>query len=302
MKYACITRHRDAYPVRLMCRVLGVAPSGYYAWRHGASPTAHAIADEVLLARVRGAHRASAGTYGAPRVQQELRAQGVRVAKKRVARLMRADGLVGRARGRRGVRTTDSAHAHPIAPNVLGRQFAVRGDDGPRALDRVWVSDITYVPTRAGWLYLAIVLDLASRRVVGWAMRETLEVDLALGALEMALGARRPAPGLVHHSDRGSQYASVDYQALLAAHGLVASMSRKGNCWDNAVAESFFATLELELIVRSDWHTRADARRAIFRYIEAWYNRERRHSTLGYLSPAQYEATLPQPPAADAAA
>ncbi|AHG88076.1 Integrase catalytic region [Gemmatirosa kalamazoonensis] len=298
MKYACITRHRDSYPVRLMCRVLAVAPSGYYAWRRGASPTAHALADEVLLARVRVAHRESRGTYGAPRVHQELRAQAVRVGKKRVARLMRADGLVGRVRRRGGVRTTHSAHARPIAPNVLARQFAVHDGDAPRALDRVWVSDVTYVPTRAGWLYLATVLDLASRRVIGWAMRDTLEVDLALAALRMALGARRPAPGLVHHSDRGVQYASAEYQALLTQHRLVASMSRKGDCWDNAVAESFFATLELELITRSDWRTRDEARRAIFRYIETWYNRQRRHSTLGYLSPAQYEAQLVPPSAA----
>jgi transposase InsO family protein len=205
---------------------------------------------------------------------------------------MRGDGLVGRARPRRGVRTTDSAHGQPIAPNVLARQFDVRGIP---ALDRVWVSDVTYVPTRAGWLYLATVLDLASRRVVGWAMRETLEVDLALSALRMALGARRPAPGLVHHSDRGVQYASAEYQALLAQHGMTCSMSRKGDCWDNAVAESFFATLELELIVKSDWRTRDEARRAIFRYIETWYNRARRHSTLAYLSPAQYEAQLARP-------
>ena len=292
MRYACITRHRGAYPVRLMCRVLAVAASGYYAWRRGGSPTAHAVADAALLARVRVAHQQSHGTYGAPRVHQELRAAGVRVGKKRVARLMRADALVGRARRRRGVRTTDARHGHPVAPNVLARQFDVRE---VAAVNRVWVSDLTYVPTREGWLYLATVVDLASRRVVGWAMRETLEADLALAALRMALGTRRPAPGLVHHSDRGVQYACAEYRTLLAAHGLVPSMSRKGNCWDNAVAESFFATLELELIVRSDWRTRDDARRAIFRYIEAWYNRERRHSTLGYVSPAQYEAQLAPP-------
>lgn len=288
MKYACITRHQGAFPVRLMCRVLAVAPAGYYAWRRR-TPSAHAQADAALGAQVRAAHQQSRGTYGAPRVHADLRAAGVRIGRKRVARLMHAAGLVGRPRVRRGVRTTDATHAHPIAPNTLARRFDVHAVG---ALDRVWVSDITYVPTRAGWLYLATVLDLASRRVVGWAMRETLEVDLALGALRMALGARRPAPGLVHHSDRGTQYASAEYRALLAAHGLTASMSRKGNCWDNAVAESFFATLELELIVRSDWRTRDEARRAIFHYIETWYNRARRHSTLGYRSPAEYEAQL----------
>jgi transposase InsO family protein len=268
-----------------MCRVLEVAPAGYYAWRGKATPTAHAIADERLLLTIRVAYQASDGTYGAPRVQRELRDEGLHVGTKRVARLMRDDGLVGRAPRRRGVRTTDSTHAYPTAPNLLDRQFDVSGV----AVNRVWVSDITYVPTREGWLYLAVVLDLASRRVVGWAMRETLETELASAALRMAVGARRPPPGLIHHSDRGVQYACAEYRALLEAHGMRASMSRRGDCWDNAVAESFFATLELELIVRSVWPTRDDARRAIFRYIETWYNRARRHSTLGYRSPATYE-------------
>jgi transposase InsO family protein len=270
-----------------MCRVLDVSPAGFYGWRTRA-PSAHALADERLMLNVRVSHQRSAGTYGAPRVHQDLRAQGFHVGKKRVARLMRQQGLVGRVRRRR-VRTTDSTHPDPVAPNLLARQFAVQGIG---AMDRIWVSDITYVPTREGWLFLATVLDLASRRVVGWAMRETLELDLALSALRMALGTRRPAPGLLHHSDRGTQYAAAEYRAVLAAHGMIASMSRKGDCWDNAVAESFFATLELELIVKSEWRTRDAARRAIFRYIETWYNRERRHSTLGYRSPAQYEAEV----------
>jgi transposase InsO family protein len=269
-----------------MCRVLAVSPSGFYAWRTRA-PSARAIADERLLLHVRLAHRQSGETYGAPRVHQELRAQGTRVGKKRVARLMRKDALVAR-QPKRGVRTTDSAHAHPIAPNRLDRQFDVNGVP----LNRIWVSDITYIPTREGWLYLASVLDLGSRRCVGWAMRETLDAELAVSALRMALGARRPAPGLLHHSDRGVQYACDAYREVLAGHGVVASMSKKGDCWDNAVAESFFATLELELIVNSDWHTRDEARVAVFRYIETWYNRRRRHSTLGYLSPAQYEEQL----------
>jgi putative transposase len=271
-----------------MCRVVGVSPAGFYAWRRRA-PSAHAIADERLMLNIRVAHERSDETYGAPRVHRELRADGIRVGKKRVARLMRADGLAGQPPKRRGVRTTDSTHGYPVAPNGLGRQFDV---NGLRALDRVWVSDLTYVPTRQGWLYLATVLDLASRRVVGWAMRETLDAELALDALQMAITARRPLVGLVLHTDRGSQYACVDYRALLARHGMVASMSRKGDCWDNAVAESFFATLERELIGRCDWRTRDEARRAIFRYIETWYNRVRRHSTLGYVSPAQYEQQL----------
>lgn len=287
MKYACIARHRGEYPVRLMCRVLDVSPAGFYVWRTRA-PSARALADERLMLNVRISHSRSGGTYGAPRVHRDLRAQGLPVGKKRVARLMRHQGLVGRVR-RRSARTTDSAHPDPVAPNLLARQFDVNGIG---AMDRIWVSDITYVPTREGWLFLATVLDLASRRVVGWAMRETLEVDLALSALRMALGARRPPPGLLHHSDRGTQYAAAEYRALLTAHGMIASMSRKGDCWDNAVAESFFATLELELIVKSEWPTRDAARRAIFRYIETWYNRERRHSTLGYRSPAQYEAEV----------
>jgi transposase InsO family protein len=189
---------------------------------------------------------------------------------------------------RRRVVTTDSNHAEPIAPNLLARQFDVNGI----AVNRVWVSDITYIPTREGPLYLATVLDLGSRRCVGWAMRDDMEVELTLSALRMAREARRPGPGLIHHSDRGSVYAARAYRRELAAHDMIASMSRKGDCYDSAVAESFFATLEFELIMKNDWHTREDARRAIFRYIEIWYNRKRRHSTLGYIGPAQYEEEL----------
>lgn len=287
MKYACIARHRGEFPVRLMCRVLSVSRSGFYSAQRR-EPSTRARRDEALRLKVRAAHARSRRRYGAPRVHAELEAQGEQVGKKRVARLMREDGLVAR-RKRRFVRTTDSRHNHPIAPNLLDRQFGVKEVAGP---NRVWVSDLTYVPTREGWLFLAIVLDLASRRVVGWAMRETLEAELTLAALRMALADRRPAPGLVHHSDRGSQYACGDYRALLKAHGLVASMSKKGDCWDNAVAESFFASLETELILESDWHTRDGARHAIFEYIEMWYNRERRHSTLSYHSPANYEAEV----------
>jgi transposase InsO family protein len=200
-----------------MCHVLTVSPSGYYASRKR-SPCARAIADERLLLNVRIAHEKSGGTYGAPRVQRELQAEGIQVGTKRVARLMHEDGLVGRAPRRRRLTTTDSTHPHPIAPNRLDRQFDVNGV----ALNQVWMSDITYVPTQVGWLYLAV-----------WAMRETLDAELTVSALQMAIGRRRPAPGLVHHSDRGSQYACAEYQAVLAAHGLVASMSRKGNCWDS---------------------------------------------------------------------
>jgi putative transposase len=285
VKYACIARYKGEYPVRLMCGVLEVSPSGFYVWRKRA-PSARAIANERLLLNVRIAYQASDGDYGAPRIQHALQQQGLEVGKNRVARLMRCAGLRGRTRARRRPRTTDSNHQAPVAPNVLARQFEVTG---LRAIDRVWASDITYVPTRQGTLFLAVVLDLASRRVVGWAMRSTLELELALSAVRMALSTRRPRPGLLHHSDRGSQYAASEYRALLAAYGIEASMSRKGNCWDNAVVESFFATLELELIVKHDWRTRDEARRAIFRYIEGWYNRVRLHSTLGYRSPVQYE-------------
>ena len=288
MKYACITLYHGEFPVRLMCRVLDVAPSGYYAWRR--RPTcAHAIADERLLLHVRATHGDSDGTYGAPRVQRDLRAAGIRVGQKRVARLMRRAGLVGTPARPRAPRTTDSAHAFPIAPNVLARRFDV---NGVAEVNRVWVSDLTYVSTREGWLYLAVVLDLASRRVVGWAVGDSLAAELALDALQMALEERRPAPGLVHHSDRGVQYACTAYRELLAAHGMEVSMSRRGNCWDNAVAESFFATLERELIDRHDWPTRAEAARAIFDYIAAWYNTRRLHSTLDYQSPAAYEHHL----------
>jgi len=287
LRYAVITRHRGEFEVRLMCRVLEVSPSGYYASRKRPSSW-HALIDEVLMARVRIIHEASNETYGAPRVHRELQAEGLPASPKRVARLMREEGLVARPRKRPRVSTTDSNHDHPIAPNLLAREFDVNGV----GINRVWIADITYIPTREGTFYLATVLDLGSRRCVGWAMRDTLEVELALSALRMARAARVPEPGLIHHSDRGSQYTSGDYRAELAAHGMVASMSGKGDCYDNAVAESFFSTLEFELLIKNDWHTRADARRAIFAYIETWYNRKRRHSTLGYLSPADYEQQL----------
>jgi putative transposase len=285
MRCAVIARHRDEYPVRLMCRVLQVSVAGFYAYLKRPAPW-RLVVDEVLMARVQVAFRVSGGTYGAPRIERELRAEGLPTSVKRVARLMRDAGLVARTTRRVRVGTTDSKHAEPIAPNRLGRQFDVHGV----AVNRVWVGDITYIPTREGFLYLATVLDLGSRRCVGWAMRDTLEVDLVLSALRMARDARRPAAGLIFHSDRGSQYAATAYRDELAAHAMLASMSGKGDCYDNAVAESFFATLEFELIMHSDWHTREDARRAIFRYIETWYNPKRRHSTLGYVSPAEYEA------------
>ena len=287
MRYAVIARHVGEFPVRLMCRVLDVSVAGFYAFLKR-PPSWRALIDEVLMAHVRIAFAESGGTYGAPRVLRELQAAGLPTSTKRVARLMQEDGLVARPRKRRRVATTNSNHSDPVAPNLLARRFDVNGV----AINRVWVGDITYLPTREGPLYLATVLDLGSRRCVGWAMRDTMEVDLVLSALRMAREARRPGPGLIFHSDRGSQYASREFRTELTAHGMIASMSGTGDCYDNAVAESFFATLEFELLMKNDWQTRDDARRAIFRYIETWYNRKRRHSTLGYVSPATYEEQL----------
>ncbi len=291
-KYAAIQAHRDRYPVRRMCALLEVSVSGFYdaMARVAAPPTAHALADERLRVHVRAAHVKSRRRYGAPRVHRELQAAGIPVAKKRVARLMREDVLIARAPSRR-TSTTDSAHAEPVAENLLARHFALA--DHPRP-DTAWVGDMTYVPTRVGWVYLAVLLDLATRRVVGWATGATLATTLPLAALNAALRARRPAAGLIHHTDRGSQYASAEYRAVLSAQGLTPSMSRKGDCWDNAVAESFFATLEHELLRDANFHSHREAHHAIFEFIEVWYNQERRHSTLKYLSPMQYERQLRQ--------
>jgi len=279
-----IARYRAEYPLRLMCRVLHVSPAGFYAWQRR-PPSARTRQDARLRVQVAAFHRRSRQTYGSPRILRDLREAGQPVGRKRVARVMREAGLVGTP-PRRFRRTTDSQHAHPIAPNHLQRQFAVAEPN------RVWATDITYVRTWAGWLYLAVVLDLASRRVVGWALDTRLDRHLVLTALERALARRAPGPGLLHHSDRGSQYASADYQARLRAHGIVCSMSRRGDCWDNAVVESFFATLKRELLHREAWPTRETASAAIADYIEAWYNIHRRHSALGYVSPAVYERRL----------
>lgn len=238
------------------------------------------------MQRIRHIHAESRRTYGAPRVYAELRDRGEQTSRKRVARLMKHAGLVGRQR-RRFVHTTDSRHGFKVAPNALARHFS------PAAPDQVWASDITYIPTRAGWLFLAVVLDLFSRRIVGWSMHAYLDRRLVLNALQMALAGRNPPAGLLHHSDRGVQYACDDYQLALASAEAIVSMSRSGNCWDNAVVESFFATLKLELVYDRDFVDHAEARTAIFEYIEGFYNRKRRHSTLGYCSPAEYEREQP---------
>ena len=288
MKYAAIQAHRPQFSVALMCRVLDVSCTGFYASGKRAV-SARAKRDEELRARIRVVHQQSRRTYGSPRIHAELRAQGERCGRKRVARLMRAEALRVKVRRRFRPQTTDSRHTHRVAENVLARRFSLTEIE---TINSVWAGDITYVPTREGWLYLAVILDLASRRVIGWSMQATLEASLAIAALQMALEARGPGGGLVHHSDRGVQYAAFDYQQLLAMRQIVPSMSRRANCYDNAVVESFFATLEWELIERSDWATRDATRLAIFEYIECWYNQKRRHSSLGYLSPAEYERQL----------
>lgn len=287
MRYACIKAHRDEFDISLMCRVLQVSRSGFYAWEKRPL-SEHAQTDRRLLLHIRVSHKRSRGRYGSPRVYQDLKDEGEQTSEKRVARLMREDGLRGRQR-RKFRTTTNSRHAHPVADNILDRKFGLEQVTEP---NQVWASDITYVPTREGWLYLAIVLDLAARVVVGWSMSDTLERTVVLRAIRMALDSRRPGPGLVHHSDRGVQYACDEHRALLASNGVIASMSRRGNCWDNAVAESFFATLERELIDDADWATHEEARGAIFEFIEIWYNRQRRHSTLGYMTPVAYEEKL----------
>jgi putative transposase len=281
MKFAFIASKEVAFPVDAMCRVLVVSRSGYYAWKRRPEPVKKAQ-DAQLAAEIAGTHKRSRGIYGSPRVHRDLKARGIRVGKKRIERLMRESGLRGR-RKRRFCCTTDSKHALPIAPNVLDRRFHA---DAP---NRVWVGDVTYIATGEGWLYLAVLLDLFSRRVVGWATSATNDRALALDALDRALKHRRPQTGLLHHTDRGSPYASDDYRAALTRRGLVASMSRTGDCYDNAVAESFFATLKAEHVDHEDFASREVARASIADYIEGFYNPARRHSSLGYVSPIEFE-------------
>jgi transposase InsO family protein len=268
-----------------MCRVLEVSRSGYYAWR-GRAPSVTAQRQVELTERIRQVHAASRQVYGAPRVHRELLAADVRCARGTVARLMRKAAIRSKMQRRFVVRTTDSRHGHPIAPNCLNRRFQRTRPN------QAWVADITYIPTGEGWLYLAAVLDLHSRKIVGWATGDSLAAELCCRALRRALVERRPRQALLHHSDRGVQYACDEYQKLLSAHGLARSMSRTGNCYDNAVMESFFGTLKTELVHHEKYPTRAAARQSLFEYIEVFYNRRRRHSTLDYLSPAEYEARL----------
>jgi putative transposase len=273
--------NQAAYPVRAMCRVLKVSASGYYAWVDR-PPSARAIADAVMIERIRAVHAESDNTYGMPRVRAELIDQGVRVSRKRVARLMRRHGVRGVSRRRGFVVTTRRDETHRRAPDLVNRRFIA---DGPNQL---WVADMTYVPTWAGFIYLAVVLDVWSRRVVGWAIGEVIDAELVLAALNMALEQRK-AHGVIHHSDQGSQYTSIAFGNRCQEMGVRPSMGTVGDAYDNAMAESFFASLECELIDRRSWRTKTEARLALFTYIEGWYNPRRRHSALGYQSPANFE-------------
>jgi len=285
VRYAFIRAHRAVFRICAMCRVLRVSKAGFYEWQSRA-PSSRAQRDAEIAVEIKAFYRESGKRYGSPRIHADLQDAGTGCGRKRVARIMREHGVVGKSRKRRRPRTTDSKHKLPIAPNLLNRQFS---PEEIKQTNRTWAGDITYIPTNVGWLYLAVVLDLRSRRVVGWSMRCTMEADLVLDALRMALLHRQPSPGVLYHSDRGSQYASKDARKLLREHGMKCSMSRKGNCWDNAVVESFFGSLKNELVDDANFKTRDEARQAIFEWIEIWYNRKRRHSTLGYVSPAAYE-------------
>lgn len=280
MRYRAIKENAGRYPTALMCRALDVCASGYYAWC-SRGPSLREQHNAQLVEEIRRVHRESRCSYGSPSIWRALRAQQV-VGRHRIARLMQQHGIRAKTHRRWRV-TTQSKHDHPVAPNLLARQFRV---DAP---NRVWVSDITFLCSGEGCLYLAVVLELYSRAVVGWAMGTRMDAQLPLRALRMAIAQRRPASGLIHHSDQGVQYASGNYQAELRAHGIQCSMSRKANCWDNAVAESFFATLKKELIHQQRYATRTQLQNAVFEWIEVFYNRQRRHSTLDYRSPLRFE-------------
>jgi transposase InsO family protein len=287
MRFAFIQTHARIWHVTTMCRVLEVSRAGYYAWR--ARPLCERVKDDrVLTEKIREIQRQVKQRYGSPRVRMELRALGFPCGKTRVARLMREAGVPAKRAPAFRPSTTQSNHAEPVVPNVVDRQFSLASNPRP---DGTWAGDITYIPTREGWLYLAVLLDLASRRVVGWALGTRVDQALTLRALRMALLHRGARDGR-HHSDRGVQYAALAYQRLLAEAGFTASMSRVGNCWDNAVVESFFATLTKELLGDGVFETRAEASRTVFEFIEIWYNRQRRHSTLGYRTPVEFEAQV----------
>lgn len=281
MRFKLIDAAKEEFPVQRLCKVLAVSPSGYFAWRSRPS-SRRQREDLVLLAHVRSAFALSNGTYGSPRMTRELQDAGLAVGRRRTARLMRENGLRAR-QPRRFKRTTDSLHAFPVAPNLIAQDFSTERPD------EKWGADISYIWTREGWLYLAVVMDLFARRVVGWAVSDRLHKELVLAALRRALVVRRPEAGLLHHSDRGSQYCSIEYQAELRRHGILISMSGKGNCYDNSMVETFFKTLKSELVWRTAFQTRAEASQALARYIDGFYNPVRRHSALDFVSPAQFE-------------
>ena len=282
MRFRFIEDRRADYPVRILCDVLGVSPAGYYAWR-SRPESRRSSANRQLVNDIKRVHRDAYGRYGSPRIHIELKAQGRGVGRGRIERLMRRHGIRAIMARPRWVRTTDSRHQFPIASNLLDRNFVAP------APNCVWLADITYVETDQGWLYLATVMDLYSRRIVGWAMADHLRTELPWTALRMAVAAKQPGPGLIHHSDRGVQYASEDYRKLIQSAGFQASMSRKADCYDNAPMESFFHTLKTELVHHRHYATRAEATRDIFAYIEGFYNRTRRHSAIGYISPIEME-------------
>jgi putative transposase len=280
MRFRLIEDQRDVWPVRVMCDALGVSASGFYVWR-SRPESARKIANRELLSDIRRVHAEHRGRYGAPRIHAELRAEGQSVSRKRIERVMHRHGIRARAPRRYRVCTTDSKHFLPVAANLLDQNFAAEKPD------QIWLADITYIPTGEGWLYLAVILDLFTRKVVGWAMRDHMRAELTMAALTMAIQRRRPGPGLIHHSDRGSQYAAGDYRKILQAAAITQSISRKANCWDNAPMESFFGTLKTELVHQCEYPDRDAARRDLFAYIEGYYNRRRIHSALGYITPEQ---------------
>jgi transposase InsO family protein len=294
MRYQFVQQHQGQFRTTILLRMLDVSASAFYGWQK--RPVSQRVQQkELLVARIGELFHASKARYGSPRIHRDLQAAGIRCSQKRVARLMKEQNLVVR-KLRRFVATTDSGHALPVGQNLLNREYQV---EAVPALNRAWAGDITYIPTAQGWLYVAVILDLKSRKVIGWSMRDSLEQTLVHEALDMALGQRPSTEwnsevpqALLFHSDRGSQYATYDYQERLQKFGIVCSMSRRGNCWDNAVVESFFATLKKEEVHRENYLTHEQAKASLFCYIEIFYNRKRRHSALGYISPHQYEQSL----------
>jgi len=282
MRYRFIQTHKDQFHIWIMCRIFGVSRSGYYSWLNRPLSD-RAQSNEKLLVTIKSVHKKSKKTYGSPRIHSQLIKDGIICSRGRVARLMRNAGICA-IQKRKFVVTTDSKHDLPVFENLLNRQFNID------MLNTVWTADITYIPTGEGWLYLSAVMDLCSKGIAGWSMDNRMKTDLVSNALMMAYGRRNPSIGLLHHSDRGSQYASEDYQKLLKGYGMQASMSRKGDCWDNAPMESFFHTLKTELTHHKIYQTHEEARRDIFEYIEVFYNRQRLHSSLGYKSPMEFES------------